>query len=395
MDRRHFLRWALAAAATPACEHTSRPPPEGHNPPAPAPEHCAEAIPQTFAPVPLIRGAEGLPIDTIVYIVKENRTFDALFGDFPGADGQPESHEECPDEFEGEIPHGREVALLPREMHRRCHHHAEDVPRYHALAHAYTLCDRFFSEIRGPSFPNHQTIVSGTFTQLDDPPPSVPVSSWRCPDYCYDNGTFPEDLDRAHKTWRAYAQGVFVPTFHMYRRIQHRPEIVPWDQLHVDAAAGRLANVSWVYEEQADSEHPPASVCRGEEWTVRQLRALMNSPQWPRMAVFVIWDDWGGIYDHVEPPTIEVDRRGRPIRYGHRVPCLVVSPYAKPGYISHSDKGFLSIIKWSFLQLGVKLPPGRVADAPSMDDCFDARQTPLGPIELPERDCAHPTRGEE
>jgi phospholipase C len=294
---------------------------------------------------------------------------------------------ECPDDDDDDVPHSRAVAAGDRSKHVRCRHPAREVPRYHALARNFTLCDHLFSEIRGPSFPNHQIIVAGTFTRHDNPRDRV--AAWRCPTHCYEHPTFPEALERAGKSWRAYAS-TFVPAFNMFRALDRRQEIVPWQQLQADAARGALPNVSWVYPDWKESEHPPTSMCRGEDWTMQQISALMRSPQWPRMAVFVFWDDWGGLYDHVEPPVIEVDENGKPIRLGGRIPCLVVSPWARRGHIAKGTKSTLSILRFAMETLDVPLPEGRVRDASSMWDCFDAAQAPLGAIELPGQPCPPP-----
>lgn len=333
---------------------------------------------QTAQPLPT-----SAPVDTIVLIIKENRTYDSLFGEFAGGDGENSGDVVCLDQYDEEIPHGRTVALMDRDKFVRCKQNPDNVPGYHELARAYTLCDAFFSEVRGPSFPNHQILVAGDFTQLDDP--GAP-GSWHCPKHCYDMPTFPEALDRVGRTWKAYSSG-FIPAFHMFRALSNRPEVVTWDKLAEDARNGTLPNMSWVYCERADSEHPPNSLCRGEAWTVGQLDALMSSPQWPRMAVFITWDDWGGIWDHVDPPVIEKEPNGKPVRFGHRVPCLVISPYARQGFISHTQKSFLSIIRFSLETLGVRLPVGRIRNASLMTDCFDWKQKPLRALELTPRKC--------
>jgi phospholipase C len=323
------------------------------------------------------------PIDTIVLVIKENRTYDALFGTFPGGNGEDTGDKICLDKYEDEIPHSRAIALRDRKTHVRCRVNPDNVPEYHALAKAFSLCDAFYSEVRGPSFPNHQVLVSGDFTALDDP---GQPEKWHCPEHCYDLPTFPEALDGVGRTWKAYSSG-FIPAFKMFRRLAERPEVVTWDRLAEDARRGTLPNMSWVYCERQDSEHPPNSLCRGEAWTVAQLNALMSSPQWPRMAVFVTWDDWGGIWDHVEPPIIEREADGKPIRFGHRVPCLAISPYARQGFISHETKSFLSIMRFALETLGVPLPEGRIRAASNMDDCFDWAQSPAPVLELKPRPC--------
>ncbi|MFO0571927.1 MAG: alkaline phosphatase family protein [Polyangiaceae bacterium] len=257
-------------------------------------------------------------IEHIVLIIKENRTYDTIFADLAGGDGAFESLEVCPDELEP-LQHGRTMALRDKAKHRRCRHAPEATPYYHALARSFTLCDRFFSEVRGPSFPNHQMLVAGVYTELDDP---GPPHKWRCPTHCYSTDTFPEQLARHGRTWRAYAKEAFVPAFEMYSGLANSSQIVSWRELEKDARTATLPNMSWVYCEFGDSEHPPASLCRGEHWTRRLLDALIASPQWPRTAVFVLWDDWGGFWDHVEPPVVERDRQEASRALGTPRPAL-------------------------------------------------------------------------
>lgn len=374
MNRRDFLGLG-AALALPAC----------------AAEPRVAAVPLAID-VGAQPPARRPPIDTVVLIVKENRTYDALFGDFPGGDGAEVGAAECPDEDEDDDdnPRARMMDTGDRKKPLRCRHPAREIPRYHTLARSFTLCDHLFSEFRGPSFPNHQIIVAGTFTRHDNPRDRV--AAWRCPTHCYEHPTFPEALSRSGKSWRAYAS-TFVPAFNMFRALDRRPEIVSWQQLQVDAARGSLPNVSWVYPDWKESEHPPTSMCRGEEWTMQQIQALMRSPQWGRMAIFVFWDDWGGLYDHVEPPVVEVDENGKPLRFGGRIPAIVVSPWARRGHIAHGTKSTLSILRFAMETLNVPLPEGRIRDATSMWDCFDGAQAPLPAIDLPSHLCPPlPTR---
>ena len=165
-----------------------------------------------------------------------------------------------------------------------------------------------------------------------------------------------------------------------------------------DAARGRLPNVSWVVPDGRDSEHPPANIRVGQAWTSRVIDAVMRSPDWSSSAIFLAWDDWGGFYDHVPPPA--VDAGG----YGIRVPGLVISPYARRGFVDHqvlSFDGYLKFIEDDFLG-GTRLDPftdGRPdsrpdvrEDQPILGDLladFDFEQTPRPPDPLPE----HPPSG--
>jgi phospholipase C len=111
------------------------------------------------------------------------------------------------------------------------------------------------------------------------------------------------------------------------------------------------------------------------------------------MAIFITWDDWGGIYDHVEPPVVERDNHGRPLRFGHRVPCLVISPHARRGFVYHEPRSFLSLLRFAFEVLHVPLPPGRINTEGSMWDCFAAGQAPMAPVAFQHRECAPPRPG--
>ena len=111
--------------------------------------------------------------------------------------------------------------------------------------------------------------------------------------------------------------------------------------------------MSWITPSGPDSEHPPASVHRGQAYVTSVINAAMRSPDWNSTAIFLSWDDWGGFYDHVVPPR--VDQNG----YGLRVPALTISPYAKRGYIDHqtlSSDAYLKFIEDDFLD-GARLNP--------------------------------------
>ena len=148
----------------------------------------------------------------------------------------------------------------------------------------------------------------------------------------------------------------------------------------------------WVTPSQADSEHPPASVHQGQAYVTAVINAAMKSPDWDSTAIFLQWDDWGGFYDNVVPPP--VDQNG----YGLRVPAMVISPYAKAGYIDHqtlSSDAYLKFIEDDFLG-GSRLNPktdGRPDPRPdvredekilgNMVNDFDFNQTPRAPVLLP------------
>jgi len=330
------------------------------------------------------------PIEHVIIIVKENRTYDALFGGFPESAGVGRAGLPSCSAF-GEVPHGREVAL-DQTTHRDCRDAPDQVAVYHALARRYALCARFFSEVRGPSFPNHLMLLSGQEPEDDDP--ADPPQGWRCPKYCYDFPTLVEQVEASGRTWRSYDKTDFVSSFAMMRRLANSPNVVHWDRFLPDARAGRLPHLSYVFSDAAESEHPPNDLCRGQAWTLKLLEALAKGPQWNRSAVFVVWDDWGGFRDHVDPPIIESDAKGRPLRLGHRVPCIAVGPYVKRAYLSMQRHSHLSLIR--FAENVFRLPPlnERVAMASDLMDCFDFKAAPSPPDLPPPPPCAyaHPTR---
>ncbi len=158
------------------------------------------------------------------------------------------------------------------------------------------------------------------------------------------------------------------------------------------ARQARLPAVSWVIPSGAVSEHPPALVSAGQSYVTGVVNAVMRSPEWDSTAVFLSWDDWGGFYDHVAPPA--VDREG----YGLRVPGLVISPYAKKGYVDHQTLSFDAYLK--FIEddfLGARrLDPktdGRPDPRPNvrenvrtlgnLTNDFDFSQSPRAPLLLP------------
>jgi phospholipase C len=107
-----------------------------------------------------------------------------------------------------------------------------------------------------------------------------------------------------------------------------------------DARRGMLPAVSWLVPSNEVSDHPPALVTRGQAYVTSVINAVMRSPDWRSSAIFLAWDDWGGFYDHVAPPS--VDRNG----YGLRVPALVISPYARRGFIDHQTLSFDAYAKF-------------------------------------------------
>jgi phospholipase C len=205
---------------------------------------------------------------------------------------------------------------------------------------------------------------------------------------CLDILTLGDELSEAGVSWKMYAptagvddagfQGSAGYIWTVYDAIRHmrdspawKEHIVPTEQFAIDAKAGTLPSVSWISTPSVVSEHPPASACTGENWTVSLLQALAAGPQWGSSAMFLTWDDFGGFYDHVAPTQIDA------FGLGFRVPLLVVSPFAKGGTIDHTKAEFSSVLK--FIEEDFNLPSLTDRDKNSVDmtQDFDWTQAPI------------------
>jgi phospholipase C len=380
-------------------------------------------------------------IKHVVIIVKENRTFDNYFGTFPGADGAttgvistgdtiPLGH--TPDRTPHDIDHSYQAAVkaidggamdqfdliaggnVNGEFLAYTQLTEQDIPNYFAYARAFTLADAMFSSLTGPSFPNHlYTVGAQSGGAINNPANSQ--GRWGCdspansrvqtldddgnfgkPVYpCFDFDTLADRLEEKGLSWKYYAPGEGQPGYiwsaldaiaHIRLTDLWTQHVVPDTQFEQDALNGDLPAVSWVVT-GAGSEHPPSSSCVGENWTVRQINAIMQGPRWKSTAVFITWDDFGGFYDHVPPPA--VDNFG----FGPRVPLLIISPYARPGFISHTVYEFSSLLR--FVEARFRLEPLTDRDSAANDllDSFDFTQRPLRRVILQERDCATPAPG--
>jgi phospholipase C len=190
----------------------------------------------------------------------------------------------------------------------------------------------------------------------------------------YDLPSLPASLEAAGLNWGNY--GGYA--FDMIKALRGRSKLAS-QQFAKDAAAGKLPTVSWVYAPNALSEHPVDNVTSGMQWTVDQVNAIVQGGLWPKTAIFITWDDWGGWWDHVNPPEVEKWADGTQFRYGTRVGCLTLSPYAKAGYISHVLNSHVSLVKFCEDTFGLPALNARDAADHGMMDCFDFTQIPLGP----------------
>jgi phospholipase C len=363
-------------------------------------------------------------IQHIVFIFKENHTFDNYFGTFPGADGvtsgttstgQMVRLSHMSDRYQiGNWCNSWNCALqamddgkmdqfdLINGLGSYTQVTEQDIPNYWAYARQFVLADRYFTSLRGPSFPNHLYsvaaqsggVIGNTVNATaagdchGDPTATVPVmdNSGNITEQfpCFDFQTLADSFEKAGLTWKYYDDypgGVFNSIKHILNSPQWSDHIATATQFAMDAQSGQLPAMSWLLPAFAESEHPPESVCEGENWTVANLNAVMTGPDWNSTVVFITYDDYGGFYDHVPPP--QIDRYG----LGPRVPLLIVSPYARAGFISHTLYELSSVLK--FVETRYALPSLTARDgmASDMSDAFDLSQPPQPPLILQPRQC--------
>jgi phospholipase C len=298
-----------------------------------------------------------------------------------------------------------------------------EVAPYFTLAETYTFGDRMFQTNQGPSFPAHLYIISGTSAIAENStifaagtpigglasgclsPSTVTVKTIDTsnPDphtrmgvttqLCYEHPTLPDLLDANRLSWKYYSSTTGIWTGP--NAIQHMcgpnppppnatqcsaegwtTHVVGQKHLFTDIAAGDLATVSWVIPTGAASDHASGNDGSGPSWVASVVNAIGTSQYWADTAIIITWDDWGGWYDHVPPPSVR-----NSYEYGLRVPLIVVSPYAKPAYISHVTHDFGSILKFieTMFNLPTIDPTIGYADsrADDLSDCFNFNQTPL------------------
>jgi phospholipase C len=192
-------------------------------------------------------------------------------------------------------------------------------------------------------------------------------------------------LEQHHISWRYYWGGNnWTQPLRMIRHIRQGPmwdKVVPGTTIVDDARAGRLPAVSWVTPPVALSDHPPASLCAGENWTVALLDALQRSPEWSSTAVILTWDDFGGFYDHVPPPHLDL------YGLGPRVPAIVISPWAKRGFVDHTTLEFSSVLKLIEHLHGLPSLGSRDTRADDMLEAFDFSQKMNSRLILQQRTC--------
>jgi phospholipase C len=396
------------------------------------------------------------PIRHVVFIIKENRTFDHYFGRYPGADGARA----------GELSTGETIPLRRAEDvigHDLGHDFVDGVtsinggrmngfdrvsfgetldgytqftragiPAYWAYADNFVLGDRMFSSMYGPTFPEHLYTVAAQagrvttnkinrgnkvpggycidraervyrFIRLERAQRRTVMRAeervqmnrvrrfWEKVWPCFDFEVLPDSLTDAGISWRYYGKSGFYSAMLAIRHIRFSKhwgrDVVGKSRFTADIRKEQLRRVSWVLPGFGVDEHPGGpkhSVCAGENWTVRHVNAIMRSRYWKNTAIIITWDDFGGFYDHVRPP--QVDEMG----LGPRVPLLIISPWAREGFIDHTTYEFSSVLKFIETLHGLNPLTDRDQRADNMMGAFDfdTEATPASRrLVLDQRDC--------
>jgi phospholipase C len=345
-------------------------------------------------------GSGSKTIQHIVVIVQEARSFDNLFCSYPGADAakcSPRSHEIPLDanctisdtfkDFKRDLKTGNfshEKAECPN--YTRPEYGTvppAETKTYRTIAESYVLGDEMFSSTGNPTFESHQYHIAAQADDAEDQPfGSAPpdgcvylaqVRQFGGPPQpaCETYKTLASELETAGLTWAYYAAGASEPTWDAFGWIKgYSAGIAPPAQFLTDVANGRLGAVTWVTPERRNSDLSGSRSATGPTWVASLVNAVGESQFWDSTAIFITWSGFGGWADHVKPPFL--DRDG----LGFRVPILVVSPYAKQGYVTHVQLETGSLLRFAEDEFGL----GRLASsdqrAAAPLDSFDFSQKP-------------------
>jgi phospholipase C len=423
-----------------------------------------EPAEQSLQPGPIAGGAPSpqaspgedpadIPIKHVVFIVKENRTFDNYFARYPGAEGATTGETSAgetvelsvaTDVLEPDLGHGFFDGVLAINGGRMNGYDLvtngenltgyssftrKGLPNYWSYADNFVLSDHTFSSMYGPTLPAHlytmaaqagrvtgnklETNAEGgycgdpgetvyRFTKLSREENRTVMRAeeradtgtigdyWERVRACFDFEVLPDQLNREGVSWRYYVDdgswmNALLAIKHIYNSKYWEKNVIPEERLLGDIQRERLKKVSWVVPGPGFNEHPGGpSVCMGENWTVEHINAIMRSKYWKNTAIFITWDDFGGFYDHVPPPHYDV------MGLGPRVPMLIISPWAKEGYVDKTVYEFSSVVKFIETVHGLDCMTTRDCQASNMLDAFDFEQEPdsrQDRLILKERDC--------
>ncbi len=335
----------------------------------------------------------GLPIDHVVIVMQENRSFDHYFAGFDhDVDPLPLSYQNLDAAGAVVTPFHLDSHCLPHDpphqwtaMHTGWNDGAmdgfvrsatatgtdghyvlgtydeSDLPFYYWLARTFAFSDHHFGDSLGGTWSNRAFLYTGSSHGIHSTGEvTIPTAT-----------TVFDSLDAAGVSWGVYTDG------------NPRQDLLGWTRTHagvhtfsqflVALAAGTLPEVTFVDPGPAQDEHPVNDISPGEQWTRRIFEVATTSPLWPSLAVFITYDESGGLFDHVAPPSACVPASGLEEfdRLGVRVPLYVVSPWARPGFVSHVAHSHTSILRFVELCFGLPALSARDANADAMLDLFD------------------------
>jgi len=266
------------------------------------------------------------------------------------------------------------------------------IPNYWQYAKSFTLCDAFFSAEDGPSAPNHLYAIAAQSGGMTDNYDNRAYNHVPGRGQIFAQYNFPSiiDLFDAHNiSWTCYVgglkgpqhEGVWNPMPGFYKYASREgygsyltKNLAPTQRFFSDIRHGKLPNVCFLTPSALESEHPPQNVQTGMWYVTGLINAVMQSSYWNSSAIIVMWDDYGGFYDHV--PPISMDEYGS----GFRVPALVISPYSRSGTVIHTTYDSTSPLKLVETAFGLGSLTSRDASSNNMLDCFDFNQSPLIPV---------------
>jgi phospholipase C len=318
-----------------------------------------------------------------------------------------------------------------------------DIPNYWQYARHFVLGDHFFANVLGPSFPGHTfTLAAQAGWATDNPPTDLPAKVmgltvypphpyWGCDEWagdtlpilaggttpanvfpCFDIPAIPDVLPDG-VDWKFYGTnwaGFFSEIWSMFDAVKGiRNDASKWSRVVLDTQFTQdiqnhqLPNVTWLVDQDQYSEHPDLAppgvpiplggVCMGEGWTVGYVNQIMQSEYWSSTAIVFTMDDFGGWYDHVPPPRQYGGSASAPYGLGMRLPLLIISPYAKPGFVfkevaeQASIARFIERVFGSTQTLNELDPAAQDAQANDLMNAFDFHQAPLAPLVLQARSC--------
>lgn len=386
----------------------------------------------------LVAHAAPTPIRHVIIVLQENRTFDNLFHGYSGANyattgetsgghriplhpvhlmvpyDAPHHYRDWVTEYNGGLLDGFDrvhpdsfaaTQHAPRDF-VYSYVMQSDVQPYWDLAQEGVLADEMFADHRSQSFGGHLYPIAGASGPIDAESPDYyasggPVGGESCANpgigpainlitgiedrtytSCLDIPTLADLLDKRHLSWKFYTpfseRTQYLSSFSVISRIYHSSEfarnvVSPETTILEDAQRGTLPAVSWVIGTYANSDHAGQRVAssNGPTWVTTVFNAIGTGPQWKSSVILLVYDDWGGWYDHVKPTTFNA------FEPGFRVPLVVVSPYAKRGYISHRTHYVGSMLHFIEKNWALGSLHRSDARADALEDCFDYTQAPL------------------